>query len=303
VSTAPVFTRRRFLSGSAAAGGLALAGCTARPPGPAQATRRVVGARGPVLVPEAPSRVAALIGSCDVDVLALGITPVYAGTFAEGWVDLPFGIVTSDAVPPSVEAVAATRPDLLLGWEWLVDDPGWARLGALAPAVPIPEGTPWQEAFLLVGDAVNRRGRAEAELAAFEARVAQVRARVGAGPPIAVGQIGFTEAGVFRMFGEDRDSTRILRSAGLTPVGAERSEESLSLELLGQVRAPWLIAYGSGPDGAALLAEAKAHPLWSTLPAVRAGRVLEVDGNRWVGAGFLWARAILDDVERLFGGR
>jgi iron complex transport system substrate-binding protein len=299
----PVLGRRQFLAGSVAAGGLALAGCGARPLGSGPATRPVTGARGPVHVPITPARVAALIGSSDVDVLALGITPVYAGTFAEGWVDLPSNVVTSDTVPPAVETVAATRPDLLLGWEWLVDDPSWARLGALAPAVAIPEDTPWQEAFLLVGDAVNRRERAEVELAAFEARVAAVRARVAAGAPIAIGQIGFTEPGVFRWIGEDRDSTRILRSVGLTPSGPEQSQGRLSLELLGQVDAPWLIVFGSGADGAALLAEAKTHPLWSTLPAVRAGQVVEVDGNRWVGAGLLWARAVVDDVERLFGGR
>jgi len=166
--------------------------------------------------------------------------------------------------------------------------------------VPIPERTSWQDAFRLVGDAVNRREPAEAALAAHDARVAAVRARV---PPIEVGQIGFTEPGVFRWFGDDRDSTRILRSAGLTPVGPERSQDALSLELLGQVGTPWLITFGSGADGPARLAEAKAHPLWNTLPAVRAGQVLEVDGNRWVGAGFLWAEAVVDDVERLFAGR
>jgi ABC-type Fe3+-hydroxamate transport system substrate-binding protein len=58
-----------------------------------------------------------------------------------------------------------------------------------------------------------------------------------------------------------------------------------------------------GRGWCALLAEAKTHPLWSTLPTVRAGQVVEVDGIRWGGAGLLWARAVVDDVERLFGGR
>ena len=85
-------------------------------------TRTVIGSRGPVEVPSAPARIAALVGSADIDVMVLGLTPVFAGTFAGGWVDLPASIVTSDLVPPDPEAVAAATPDLLIGWDWLVDD-------------------------------------------------------------------------------------------------------------------------------------------------------------------------------------
>ena len=125
------------------------------------ATRTVQGARGPVDVPAEPKRVAALVGSNDIDVIALGITPVYAGTFAKGWTQLPATTVAADAVPPNVETVAATRPDLLLGWNWLVDEPVWAKLTALAPGVPLPEDKTWKETFLLLADAVNRKPRGE----------------------------------------------------------------------------------------------------------------------------------------------
>src|SRR5688572_15741105 len=50
-------------------------------------TRTVIGSRGPVEVPSAPARVAALVGSADIDVMLLGLTPVFSGTFAAGWVD------------------------------------------------------------------------------------------------------------------------------------------------------------------------------------------------------------------------
>ena len=76
----------------------------------APGTRSVTGSRGPVDVPIAPSRVAALVGSADIDVMLLGLTPVFSGTYAQGWVDLPAGIATSDLVPPDPEVVAGATP-------------------------------------------------------------------------------------------------------------------------------------------------------------------------------------------------
>lgn len=294
-------TRRQFLAGTAAAGLLIAAGCTT-PDAPAPpATRTVTGARGPVEVPVAPQRVAALVGSVDVDVLALGITPVFSGEFAQGWVELPEGVVTNDLVPPDVEVVAATRPDPLLGWEWLADEPAWAQLSQLAPAVPLSEDATWQETFLLVADAVNRRERGEAELAAFDARTAALREQLARWEPIQVAQIGFCAAGTYAHYGQDRETTEIMRSIGLDMAGPPETNQETSVELLGQLTAPWLIVFGSGEDGADGLADAQANPLWATLPAVQAGQVLEVDSGTWTGAGFLWAQALLDDLERLFG--
>lgn len=294
-------TRRQFLTGAAASGLLLAAGCGGGGPAPgAPETRTVTGSRGPVEVPVAPQRVAALVGSVDIDVLAVGITPVFAGSFASGWVILPEGVVTSEAVPPEAETVAATRPDLLLGWDFLADEPVWSRLTEIAAAVPIPEDATWRETFLVVADAVNRKERGEAELAAYDERVGDIRARVAERPALQVGQLGFTQTGVFRWFGQDRDTTEIMRSVGLDAVGPEVSNQEASFELLSQVTAPWLIVYGSGDDGATLLAEAKANPLWPTLPAVRNNQVIEVDGALWTGAGFLWARALVDDLERIF---
>ncbi|MEV5410997.1 hypothetical protein AB0K60_19400 [Thermopolyspora sp. NPDC052614] len=40
-------------------------------------------------VPVEPQRVAALVGSNDIDMMALGITSGYAGTFAKGRTELP----------------------------------------------------------------------------------------------------------------------------------------------------------------------------------------------------------------------
>src|SRR5262245_27161674 len=82
-------SRRRFLAASAAMVALAACGGDDTSSSSASSTRSVQGSRGPVDVPANPKRVAALIGSADVDVITLGLEPVFSGTFAEGWVDLP----------------------------------------------------------------------------------------------------------------------------------------------------------------------------------------------------------------------
>jgi iron complex transport system substrate-binding protein len=296
-------TRRGLLAGTAGALGLGLtAACGDSPTSTADkpATRTVQGARGPVQVPVEPKRVAALVGSNDIDVIALGITPVYAGTFAKGWMELPAGIVTADAVPPNVETVASARPDLLLGWDWLVDEPAWSKLTALAPGVPLPEDKTWRDTFLVLADAVNRRAQGETVLAEFGNRVKAVRDRFAARPKLRLAHIAFYKPGMMTWYGQDRDTTEIMSECGIEVDGPEKTLRDASTERLGELTAPWLVVYGSGDNGPSMLAEAKRSPLWAALPAVKAGQVVEVKDGIWTGAGLLWARALVDDLERRF---
>lgn len=295
-------TRRRLLAGTAGVTALGLtAACgdddaaTGKP-----ATRTVQGARGPVEVPADPKRVAALVGSNDIDVIALGITPVYAGTFATGWTQLPSTTVSADAVPPNVETVAATRPDLLLGWNWLVDEPAWAKLTALAPGVPLPEDRKWKDTFLVLADAVNRKAAGEQLLAEYDKRVNSLAAKFGARSRIKLAHVGFYKPGTMTWYGQDRDTTEIMKSVGIDVDGPATTTQDVSTERLGDLTAPWLVVYGAGETGPTALSEVKKTPLWASLPAVRANQVVEVKDGIWTGAGLLWARALLDDLEKRF---
>lgn len=297
-------TRRGLLAGGAGLLGLGLTAACADNNQPAAAgkptTRTVQGARGPVQVPTEPKRVAALVGSNDIDVIALGITPVYAGTFAEGWMELPTGIVTDAAVPPNVETVASARPDLLLGWDWLVDEPAWTKLTALAPGVPLPEDKTWRETFLVLADAVNRRAQGETVLAEFDRRVKTLHDQFATRPAVRLAHVGFYKPGSMTWYGQDRATTEIMTELGIKVAGPAKTAQDVSTERLADLTAPWLIVYGSGDDGASALAQAKRTPLWATLPAVKAGQVIEVKSGVWTGAGLLWARALVDDLERHF---
>jgi iron complex transport system substrate-binding protein len=291
------FGRRRFLIGAAAVVGLAACGDDDTPSS-VESTRTVSSSRGDVQVPVAPKRVATLVGSADIDVLTLGFEPVFSGSYAAGWVDIPTSTVTSDVLPPSAEAVAATRPDLLIGWDWLVDDAAWDALSRIAPAVTLPEqpDTSWRDVYLIVADAVNERALGEAKLAEFDDRVAALRAMVEAGDPITVNQIGVFDTGTFWWWGQTYPVNEHLTSVGITVDAMPDDQKEISIERLAELTAPWIIVSGA-PE---IIETLQGSPLWEQLPAVQAGQVIVVDRDLWGGAGLIWANALLDDIQRLF---
>lgn len=263
-------------------------------------TRMVTDSRGPAEVPASPSRVAALVGSAEIDVMLLGLDPVFSGTYAEGWVDLPEGIATSDTVPPSVEAVATAQPDLLIGWHWLSDDPTWVSLGEIAPAVTLPdEGSDWRSVFRLVADAVNRKEAGETVLADYDERVAELRSKIEQEPAITTSLLGSFEPGKFWWWEPEYEVNQHLTSVGITVEGPAERGRDLSYERLSEVTSPWIILTGTpGTDDGT--DELMASPLWADLPAVKNNQVVIVDRDLWGGAGVMWAYALLDDVERIF---
>jgi iron complex transport system substrate-binding protein len=291
------FGRRQFLIGAAAIVGLAACGSD-DDEGSSESTRTVTSSRGNVDVPVAPKRVATLVGSADIDVLTLGFEPVFSGSYASGWVDIPASTVTTDALPPSAEVVAATEPDLLIGWDWLVDDAAWDGLSRIAPAVTLPEqpDTTWREVYLIVADAVNERALGETKLAEFDDRVAALRARIEEGEPILVNQIGVFDPGTFWWWGQSYPINEHLASVGITVEAMADDQKDVSIERLAELTAPWIILSGA-PE---VIETLEASPLWQQLPAVQADQVIVVDRNLWGGAGLIWANALLDDIERLF---
>jgi ABC-type Fe3+-hydroxamate transport system substrate-binding protein len=91
-----------------------------------------------------------------------------------------------------------------------------------------------------------------------------------------------------------------MRRIGLTVVGPDDSINEESLERLPDIDADLIIVPIGGGMPANVFAEIQQSPLWQAIPAVKAGRVEQVDGELWPGLGYLWANALLDDLERLF---
>ncbi|MGQ0615964.1 MAG: ABC transporter substrate-binding protein [Acidimicrobiia bacterium] len=319
-------TRRQFLLGLGAAGVLAACGDdsqdadVASAPGPASptgspasATREVVTDAGPLEVPSAPQRVVAAIGSFETDMVAVGVMPVLTTSFAGPWVELDDDVVVTENIPPTAEELARVRPDLIVGWSWVTEEPVYDEIVQIAPYVGLGESEAtvgdgfdagrylsWDTLFLSVADAVGRREEGERLVADFEARVDEVAARRAGQPPLRVARVEFYETGTFSYRGQDEDTAELMRRIGLTVVGPETSVNEESLERLPEIEADLIVVPVGGGMPPEVFAEIEQNPLWQAIPAVQAGRVEQVDGELWPGLGFLWAGALLTDLERLF---
>jgi iron complex transport system substrate-binding protein len=322
-------TRRTFLQALTAAGVLAACGddntttsadpadltTTANTPTANTATRTVVSDAGAVEVPAEPQRVVATIGSFETDMVAVGVMPILTSTFAGPWVELDDTVVITANIPPTPEELVALRPDLLVGWNWVTQEPSFDELSAIAPYVGLGETAAtagpgfdgseplrsWDTLFLSVCDAVGRREQGQALVDELEARLDDLAARRASEPATAVARIEFYEAGTFSYRGLNEDTAELMRRIGLTPVGPDDSVIDASLERLAEIDADWLvIPVGTDNIPQALYDDVAQSPLFQAIPAVQAGRVHLVDAALWPGLGHLWARALVDDLERLF---
>src|SRR3712207_695869 len=134
---------------------------------------------GDVEIPEEPQRVVALGWSDAETALALGVQPVGAsdwlafggegvGPWSEGLYDEAPEII--ETLEPSLEAIAALEPDLILDTKSDGTQERYDSLSQIAPTVGRPEGaeayqTSWDEQLELVGQALGRSEQAD-ELAA-----------------------------------------------------------------------------------------------------------------------------------------
>src|SRR5215211_1339701 len=129
---------------------------------------------GDVEIPEEPQRVVALGWSDAETALALGVQPVGAsdwlafggegvGPWAEGLYDEAPEII--DTLEPSLEAIAALQPDLILDTKSPATQDRFDKLSAIAPTISQPEGadpylTSSAEQLEMIGAALGRSDEA-----------------------------------------------------------------------------------------------------------------------------------------------
>jgi iron complex transport system substrate-binding protein len=279
-------------------------------------TRTVVSAYGEAVMPAEPARIVSVLGDIDFEaMLALGVTPVGAGTqggtvesgFAphlEGLTDGIEPIAWADGAP--AEAIAALRPDLIFAPDADTAD----VLDDVAPVVPSGSwwGPEWKDDFLYVGEVLGFADEAEARLADYEDRAADLAeelAPVVDGGTFLSPQVSFDHANVFVDPAESFSSV-VLQELGLEPAplavgtGGEDLIE-VSFEQLERLDADLLFwqvrqADDGSPDTQGI-AVARSNPLFATLPGVAADRLFEVPNRPWYFPTILGAERILDDVE------
>ncbi|MEU8510144.1 iron-siderophore ABC transporter substrate-binding protein [Kitasatospora sp. NPDC048722] len=310
-------TRRAAIGlASGLAQSLALVACGASSPSPktsSAGTRTVRHAHGESTVPTRASRVVVLDTDALDSAVTLGIVPVGATTVSEG-AGFP-GYLPGDRIAgtkavgaigqPSLEAIAALRPDLILSNQ-VRDDKRYDQLAEIAPTVlSKTTGPTWKENVQLHAEALGRQAEAATAEAAYQAKVRDLITALG-GPAKAaatrVEMARFLAGAPTRLYLNDTFVGSLFRDLGVgRPANQDKPGFSLEIspEQVDQAAADVIFysVYGDAAksDQPSILGGA----LWRNLDAVRNGRVFQVDDGLWMlGIGYTGAGLVLDQIRK-----
>ncbi|PWW22353.1 iron complex transport system substrate-binding protein [Geodermatophilus normandii] len=274
---------------------------------------------GDVEVEEEPQRVVALGWSDAETALALGVQPVGAsdwlafggegvGPWAEGLYDEAPEVV--ETLEPSLEAIAALEPDLILDTRSPATQERYDSLSAIAPTIGQPEGvdpylTTWQQQLDLVGQALGRTDEAEQLRGDLVQRFADAAAAHPEfdGTEVAVGAFSSEGFGAYV-----RGDTRVdfMETLGFTnkPAIQDLATESffvpVSDEQVSLLDAPLTVVFPIFVDPSLITGS----PLWQTLGSVQQGNAVLLDdetlANAFSSGSVLGTEYALDNAVPLF---
>lgn len=277
--------------------------------GPGVFPRTVTHARGTARLAAMPQRVVVLDSGELDEVLVLGLTPVGVATLGGGQLgylaDKIAGVpVIGDINSLNLEAIAAAKPDLILGSK-LRADQLYDKLSAIAPTVfSIRPGFPWKENLLLAGAALGEETKAVELLNDYQRKADEVKAALN-GRSTSVSLVRFMP-GKIRLYGNLSFIGVILRDVGLARPPAQDINElaaEVSAERLDGADADWIFHSSYGPPTATAQGGVVNGELWSRLGGVKAGHARPVDDEVWfLGLGPLGAQRVLDDLRTTLAG-
>ncbi len=269
----------------------------------------------PLCIPAAPQRVVVLDASFALGIgLDAGLPVVGAPIARMSDVDLTaraaaagvtdIGFVTE----PSLETIVALEPDLILGFP---ADPGTAamiypQVAQLAPTLLYTD-LDWRAFYQLLAGLTGREDEIAARFAEYDARLADVRARMP-DTPVSVLRITSWDFQVYLDSPRSYAPFEVAREAGMRRTAYETTDDpSVSMqrpdwEELAALEGEVLLYIAGGTndsDRNGRLEEVLADPLWQMLPAVAAGRAHRVAHGTWMEfSGLGSAHRVLDDLER-----
>lgn len=273
--------------------------------------RTVVHALGSTTIDAEPTRIAVIsTGQMDAS-LTLGVVP--AGSTAGDGADVVPSYLRDefsadrtaidrvvnlgDRAEPNLEALAALAPDLILMNSAAKDaEQVLATMSAIAPTV-ITQGTGlyWKQDFQLLADALGRREQAQQWLTEHQDRAAGLGADLSPAPTVSFLRKNGDRT---RVFGVASFSGSVAEDAGLPRPESQSftddTSQDLSPEQLTLADGDWLFFGVQGGNET----ELTSLPLWSSLPVVVAGKVVEVDDDAfYLNTGPTAARLILEQLE------
>ncbi|MFI1226845.1 MULTISPECIES: ABC transporter substrate-binding protein [unclassified Streptomyces] len=272
---------------------------------PIEAATRITDAKGvTVSLPKPPKKIVCLVALCDDILVELGMTPTATNSQVlahpkflgkEKAATIP--VVPGGFLSPEVEAILSHRPDLVIGLEDTHGKLGPALKGATT-FWPVQPGS-WQDSVGYLRNLAaltGRTGQGEKAEQAFRTRLAEAEKAKSDKTALIV-------YGSDENFGVATPETDV--AAGLFPRishypwksrgvdGSYSLEEILARDV--DVLFVETLSFGA-PDGKLSDKLAK-NPLWSRIPAVQNGKVIEVDSEVWAkGRGTRSLGIVLDEA-------
>ncbi len=208
---------------------------------------------------------------------------------------------------PSLERVAALKPDLIIG-SAEAHSAIYEQAANIAPTVFFKH-MDWKKYLKRLSEVTGREGVANAALDAYDTRIAGIRDRMK-DKDLTVSTVRLAPDR-FVVFVDGPDAYApfaVLHEAGVKRTAYETVTDGTIVkrpdwEELANLDGNVLLyvsasGFESGPDDT-LEKQVTENPLWQMLPAVQAGRAHRVDRGPWQSFhGISSANRILDDVER-----
>lgn len=277
--------------------------------------RTIKHAMGDTEIKGTPQRVVVLTNEGTEAVLALGIKPVGA---VKSWTGSPwYEHIAADMEgvqelgeegQPNLELIAGLQPDLIIANKMRHEEI-YEQLKAIAPTVESETlRGDWKINFKLYAEALGKSEEADKQLAAFDSRVEDFKAKAGDKLKETVSVVRFM-AGKTRVYHGDTFSGIIFDQIGIarndmTLNSKETFVDEITKERLPEVDAHRLFyfTYDTG-DGKGNDTEKEwvNDPLWAGLSAVKEGRVYRVDDATWNTAGGIKAaNIVLDELYTIY---
>jgi len=230
--------------------------------------------------------------------------PSYLGTVIH---DLP-SMGTRSA--PDLAAIAATKPDLILGSESLIRT-AYPDLAKIAPTVFTGSpGADWGENLLLVGAATGRGDAARRLLAGFDEQ-ARTAGLANDAPHFQASVVQLTES-TLRVWGADNFPGSVLAAVGVDRPSTQRFSDTPYLEIgITESDLDDSVDFGAADGDIVYMSFASpaardrapavlTSDAWRRLSANRDNRVFVVNNEVWQsGQGIVAARGIIDDLRWL----
>lgn len=284
-------------------------------PAKTEEVRIVKHAMGETELKGSPKKVVILTNEGNEALVTLGVKPVGTVKAFTGnpWyehmkADLEGVTVVGDELQPNVEAIAALKPDLIIGNK-LRHEKIYEQLKAIAPTVfaETLRGE-WKANFKLYAEAVNKKAEGDKVVAAFDQRIEDFKKKAGDKLKQKVSVARFMP-GKTRIYNTETFTGVIFKQIGIARPDSVLQAKNTFADEITKERLPELdsdilfyFTYDTG-DGKGNKTEEEwtNDPLWKSLNVVKNGKTFKVNDIIWNTAGGVKAaNLMLDELGKFY---